>query len=241
MAKVASSAAATHWTVPVARWSHWPNVIGSSDVGIPDDPDVKFVEPMLRRRLSSLAKSSLKVAHDCVHDLPRVRFVYASRHGELKRTTGLLDALAREECPSPTAFSLAVLNATPGLFSILRRDTSAAIAVSAGGSSFGFGLIEAALQFANDPTSPVLFVYADEPVPDIYEVEPSVSGPANALAMLLSDNPQLACMCRVKCCMSPSDLREDDLSHSLAFTRSLAQNEDGAWCGEGRHWTWSIQ
>ncbi|MGA7817396.1 beta-ketoacyl synthase chain length factor, partial [Caballeronia sp.] len=102
-----------HWTLPVARWS--ATAAGKVDIG--------FIEPMVRRRLSSLSRIALKVAHDCVghqrhqhdqdnlHDERGVRIVFASRHGELRRTTEILRAIGEEEAVSPTSFSLSVLNA----------------------------------------------------------------------------------------------------------------------------------
>lgn len=50
-----------------------------------------------------------------------------------------------------------------GVFGIARGDTSPAIAVSAGPATLGLALLEAHAQYASDPASPVLLVYADEP------------------------------------------------------------------------------
>jgi hypothetical protein len=229
------------WKAPIARWSGWNCARISASTDATSSPDISFVEPMLRRRLSSLAKMSLKVAHDCANDQPNVRFVYASRHGELSRTTSLLDTLATGEVPSPTAFSLSVLNATPGLFSILRHDMSPATAISAAGSSFGFGMLEAALQYADDPRSPVLFVYADEPVPTIYGVEATETGPAHALAVLISDDSTLGPIINYDCQMARCEMAGSDEQHSFAFVRSLTDSRSGVWQGEGRRWVWEAK
>ena len=69
--------------VPIACSSVW-EAHASLEGGVVL-PDVGFVEPMLRRRLSPLAKMTLRVAYDCARDVPDVRIVYASRHGELLR------------------------------------------------------------------------------------------------------------------------------------------------------------
>ena len=102
---------------PIARWSVWESSV--SPEGSLASPDVSFVEPLLRRRLSSLTRMTLRVAYDCAHDIPGVRFVYASRHGELARTTTMLEALANKAALSPAVFSMSVLNASTGLFSML--------------------------------------------------------------------------------------------------------------------------
>ena len=84
-----------HWTIPVARWSFWP-------VAATAAPDLGFIEPMVRRRLSSLSRIALKVAHDCAAERSHVRVLFASRHGELRRTTDILRAIGAGEPVSPT-------------------------------------------------------------------------------------------------------------------------------------------
>jgi hypothetical protein len=166
-----------HWTIPVARWSFWP-------VAATAAPDLGFIEPMVRRRLSSLSRIALKVAHDCAAERSHVRVLFASRHGELRRTTEILRAIGAGEPVSPTSFSLSVLNAMTGVFGIARGDRSAASAVSAGAETLGYALLEAHAQYASDPATPVLLVYADEPADAAYgAIENEVQG--GALALLL--------------------------------------------------------
>ncbi|MEO8411523.1 MAG: beta-ketoacyl synthase chain length factor [Propionivibrio sp.] len=218
--------------MPIARWGVW-----CADGGEAESPDIGFVEPLLRRRLSRLAKMSLRVAHDCAQDLPGLRLVFASRHGDLTRTTAMLGDLADGEPLSPTVFSLSVHNASAGLFSIVRGDTTATTAVSAARSSFGFGLLEAAAQFADDPGAPVLLVYADEPAPDVYGAEAASTGPAHALALLLASDATND----LHCSMAPGDHSDSLAPHSLTFLDSLTSGSAGAWQGEGRRWAWQIQ
>ena len=165
-----------HWTIPVARWSSWPAAASAA-------PDIGFIEPIVRRRLSTLSRVALKVAHDCVAR-DAVRVVFASRHGELRRTTDILRAISAGEPVSPTAFSLSVLNAMTGVFGIARGDRSAASAISAGAETLGYALLEAHAQYATQPDSPTLLVYADEPADPAYgTIEDEVQG--GAIAILL--------------------------------------------------------
>jgi hypothetical protein len=214
--------------LPVSRWALW--VAESGDTAI---PRLDFVEPLLRRRLSTLARMSLHVANECAADLPRLRFVYASRHGELKKTTTMLEDLAANEPLSPTVFSLAVLNATAGLFSILRKDTSPSTAISAAEASFGFGLLEAAAQFELDRSSPVLYVYADESMPSVYG--DADKAPAHALAILLAEHEEFV----LDCAFSPDDEDADDTeAQSLACVPALRDGTAARWRHGGRAWTW---
>ncbi len=148
----------------------------------------------MRRRLSTLSKVALKVAHDCVAQ-DEVRVVFASRHGELRRTTDILRTISAGEPVSPTAFSLSVLNAMTGVFGIARGDRSAASAISAGAETLGYALLEAYAQYATQPGSPVLLVYADEPADPAYgTIEDEVQG--GAIAILLNGEAatgQLVC------------------------------------------------
>lgn len=179
---------------------------------------------------------SLRVAHDCAHDVPDVRFVFASRHGELTRTTAMLDDLASGEELSPTAFSMSVLNASAGLFSILQRNTAPSTAISAGATSFGYGLLEACLQLADKPEQPVLLVYADEPIPSVYG-DPALSGgTAHAIGLLLQSGAARRITCRTSCGEAMPSLEP----LSRAFLRCLESGE-ASWHDNGTTWNWSVQ
>lgn len=210
---------------PIARWSFCE----------PDasPPDVGFVEPMLRRRLSSLAKMSLGVAYACARDVPDLRIVYASRHGELTRTTTMLESLADGEDLSPTLFSMSVLNASAGLFSILRKNTAPATAISAGSASFGYGLLEACLQLAENPGQAVLYVYADEPAPMVYGATELPGSNAHAVGLLLASSAEM----RIACSYTARDSELSNEVQSRAFLRCLAEGR-AAWNDVGRRWLW---
>ncbi|MBT0568744.1 beta-ketoacyl synthase chain length factor [Curvibacter sp. CHRR-16] len=180
-----SARSACTWTSYISRWASWgiPSVPGHDVPWVLD-----FVEPLQRRRLSPLAKASLHVMHACAQACTQLHIVYASRHGELTRTTELLNQMSVGEQVSPTGFSLAVLNATAGLYSIARNVQLPISAVSAGMHTWAMGWLEASLQ-AQQAQCPVLFVYADEPVPSVYGTlaDPPV---LHAVAALLHAQPQ---------------------------------------------------
>jgi len=218
---------------PVERWAFWafpPSTPGRAV------PELGFVEPLLRRRLSLLAKTTLLAAHECAHNQPGVRFVYASRHGELAKTTGMLENLAENEGVSPLAFSLAVLNASAGLFSMVHKNHAPATAVSAGKASFGYGLLQACMQWAQCPEIPVLFVYADEVAPAVYEeVEPPGSQ-TRALALLLSDKASRKIHCTMSACTQTSSQEAQE----SAFMRCLREKE-AIWSHAGVAWHWFVE
>ncbi|MDN7179846.1 beta-ketoacyl synthase chain length factor [Caballeronia sp. SEWSISQ10-4 2] len=228
------------WTMPVARWSATAAAVAA---------DINFIEPIVRRRLSSLSRIALKVAHDCVAERDHVRVVFASRHGELRRTTDILRAISAGEPVSPTAFSLSVLNAMTGIFGIARGDRSPASAISAGAETLGYALLEAHAQFAADPSSPVLVVYADEQADAAYgTIEDEVQG--GALAILLDAR---AAAGRLACTISRTEGRSDTPAPTLApapahdnfrtqseaVQRCLDTQTPAAWQNAGTTWQWS--
>ncbi|CAE6787966.1 beta-ketoacyl synthase chain length factor [Paraburkholderia haematera] len=239
-----------YWTIPVARWSSWPAAASAA-------PDIGFIEPIVRRRLSTLSKVALKVAHDCVAQ-NEVRVVFASRHGELRRTTDILRTISTGEPVSPTAFSLSVLNAMTGVFGIARGDRSAASAISAGAETLGYALLEAYAQYATQPDSPVLLVYADEPADPAYgTIEDEVQG--GAIAILLSGEAsagQLVCSLSgageplaaeaVEAAQrtshadaaSKADADESFATQSQALLHCLETGRPAVWQGAGSAWHW---
>ncbi|CAE6701686.1 beta-ketoacyl synthase chain length factor [Paraburkholderia domus] len=232
-----------HWTIPVARWSSWPAAASAA-------PDIGFIEPIVRRRLSTLSKVALKVAHDCVTQ-DEVRVVFASRHGELRRTTDILRTISAGEPVSPTAFSLSVLNAMTGVFGIARGDRSAASAISAGAETLGYALLEAYAQYATQPGSPVLLVYADEPADPAYgTIEDEVQG--GAIAILLNGEAaagQLVCTTSGAGGPEPEagqeasragreSADESFATQSQALLHCLETGGPAVWQGAGAAWHW---
>lgn len=240
-----------HWTIPVARWSSWPAAASAA-------PDISFIEPIVRRRLSTLSRVALKVAHDCVAQ-DEVRVVFASRHGELRRTTDILRAISAGEPVSPTAFSLSVLNAMTGVFGIARGDRSAASAISAGAETLGYALLEAYAQYATQPEAPVLLVYADEPADPAYgTIEDEVQG--GAIAILLNGEAaagQLVCTLSGageaeaaqaaqeanhadtgNVATAEASTEESFATQSQALQHCLETGRPAVWQGAGAAWHW---
>nr|WP_308600692.1 beta-ketoacyl synthase chain length factor [Massilia sp. Dwa41.01b] len=145
-----------------ARWSEWAAQPWRIEPG--EGPKLAAMPAMLRRRAGLLGRMALEVAYDCLGQEADVPTVFCSRHGEVGRAIGLLQDLARGEPLSPTAFGLAVHNASAGLFSIARADRANHIALAAGSASVEHAVIEACSLLADGAPS-VLLVACDEPLP----------------------------------------------------------------------------
>jgi hypothetical protein len=201
---------------------------------------------LLRRRLSTLSRAALKVAHDCAADRAQVRIVFASRHGELRRTTNILRDINAGLPVSPTSFSLSVLNAMTGIFGITRGDRAAASALSAGAETLGYALLEAHAQYTIDSSKPVLLVYADEPADPAYgPIEEEVHG--GALAILL-DGPAagyLSCSRKSVAATGGGTKLPDAFSdvyfasQSQAVHHCLREHTATRWRNESSEWEWA--
>lgn len=132
------------------------------------EPGVRQMPPMLRRRAGALGKMALEVAYQCLDGRKDVPAVFCSRHGEVARAYELLNDLAQGAALSPTAFGLAVHNASAGLFSIARADQANQLALAAGASTIEHAVIEACGLMA-DGAPMVLLVAYDNCLPQVFE------------------------------------------------------------------------
>ena len=172
-------------------WHSWAN--GENTIAGPAQPDVRFVSPMMRRRLSNLGRMAFRTAVDCLdEDEPPTAYVFCSRYGEYNRSFGILKDLAANEPVSPAAFSVSVHNTSASLFAIEMKDTAQINAISGGETTLEAAFIEAWSLLNDDAASTVLLVYHDEPLPDLYRNQKTTVVNSAAFAMLLrrSDTAQ---------------------------------------------------
>lgn len=142
-------------------------------------PDVSFIPPMERRRLTGVERAALSVAWR-VRPEREMPVVFASRWGEIGVTVKLMTQFHAEMEMSPAGFSASVHNAAPGAFSLLTGNHAPYTAIAARERSLEAGLLEAlALGGA------ALFVFAEEATPDFYAPEFGQLQPACALAVRL--------------------------------------------------------
>lgn len=147
-------------------WSAWAAAPYPFDGG--NEPTVREMPAMLRRRAGFLGKMALEVAYRCLAGRTGVPTVFCSRHGEVTRSVELLTDLSQGTALSPTNFGLAVHNASAGLFSIARADKANHIALAAGQASIEHAVIEACSLLA-DGEPEVLLVAYDNRLPQIFE------------------------------------------------------------------------
>ena len=126
-------------------------------------PDVGFIPPMERRRLTPLEKAALSVAWKVYPHGEQIPVVFASRWGEIGTTLKLMKQMHDDGEMSPAGFSNSVHNAAPGHLSLLTGNKAPYTAISAGPESYDMGLLEASTYPGR-----VLFIYAEEATPEMY-------------------------------------------------------------------------
>jgi hypothetical protein len=124
-------------------------------------PDVSFIPPLERRRLTGVERAALAVAWQ-VRPEGEVPVVFASRWGEIGVTVKLMTQFHADREMSPAGFSASVHNAAPGAFSLLTHNHAPYTAIAARERSLEAGLLEALAQGA------VVFVFAEEATPAFY-------------------------------------------------------------------------
>lgn len=134
-----------------------PKILARKVLKAGEAPDVNFVPPVMRRRLSPLQKIFFHLANLEGAPMPK-NVVFASRDGEDTLTRRIVDDFQTDGSVSPQRFSTSVYNAAPGLWSVFTRNTAPYTAIAAGDETVKCGLIEA----LGAAVSPTLFVYAEE-------------------------------------------------------------------------------
>ena len=134
-----------------------PKILARKTLKRGEAPDVAFVPPLLRRRLSPLQKIFFHLAN--LEGAPEpAAVVFASRDGEDTLTRRIVEDFHADGGVSPQRFSTSVYNAAPGLWSVFRKLKAPYTAVAAGDETVKCALLEA----LGSNLSPVLFVYAEE-------------------------------------------------------------------------------
>ena len=121
---------------------------------------------MLRRRLDMTGRAVCDVLSllDPTNECP---VVHASRHGDVKSSLAMLQALVVNEPLSPAKFSMSVHNAVLGVHSIARKNTRSMQALAACGHELDAMLLEAA-GYLLEGHDAVLAVFSDGALPEVY-------------------------------------------------------------------------
>ena len=150
-------------------------------------PDVSFIPPMLRRRMTNIEKIAISMANMVGCDCHDYRVIFASRFGEWQQTINLIKQFYSDREMSPAGFSNSVHNAATGHLSLLTHNIQSYTSIAAGEKTLEMGLLE-----AFTTKKPVLFIYAEETAPDEYSHMFSKPFLAHAMACFITDTGENA-------------------------------------------------
>jgi len=218
------------------QWLQWQGDI--DQIEEQGSPNMDFLPPMFRRRLSRLSKLALTTAFDCLAPQTAISTVFASRHGELQTSAKLLEDLANNTPLSPTKFSTSVHNTASGMYSIANQDRTHSTAIAAGVDTLEMGFIEASCQLASHKHNQVMLVLAEEPLHHYYNQYSDMPEKPFALALLLSNNKK-GLKLSVSAESSNTPPRQQ---HGLSLISLLTHNQTSLSTHSNRFtWNWNLQ
>lgn len=145
----------------------------------------RLIQPAQARRLSELSKTAVDLALRVSEGKSISHIVLASRHGEIVRSVQLLQMIAAREELSPTSFAQSVHNTSVGIYTVLQKTHAPTTALGSGADGFMMGLVSSAGFLRSSPQDRVLFIAADEQVPEIIAGPMTEKNVPYALAMVL--------------------------------------------------------
>ncbi len=200
-----------------------PNTAENNGVCVLDKnqlPDLQWLKPMQKRRLSAFNKMALHCAYEAGRNDGEIAVVFSSRHGDLHKTSALLDSLAKNDSLSPTAFSMSVHNASAGLLSIFTGNRCASNTVSAGRDSFLMALVDAYARINSGACDKVLVVHCDQALPLDYLCFQDEQQIDHAVAFVMSKDDGTAVTLNIEQQHERSH-KELNVPQSLAFIDAL--------------------
>jgi hypothetical protein len=167
-------------------WEAWAQA--PAPLALEGHPDASFLPPMLRRRCTPLTRLVLTAAFGAAteEERPRVRTVFATRHGSINESIELLHQVVAGERLSPTKFSHTVHNAQAGLFCIAAGNREASSSLAAGADTFASGWLEALTHLEREPGRPLLLVASDVPLDPTFAALVAEPPGAYGLGLLLA-------------------------------------------------------
>lgn len=133
-----------------------------------DAPKLAYVDPLFRRRLSQVSRMTIEVVRRVKDDAPQAHIVFASYRGEIARQVKINRGLVDDFAILPAQFSLSVFNTPPAAATIALGMKNGYTAVYPAERSFYGAFIAAAAPVLAGDEPQVIFVYADERIPDEY-------------------------------------------------------------------------
>jgi hypothetical protein len=199
------------------EWKQWAEGKRPLEAGS-ESPEIAFTDPLFRRRLSQISRMTIQVVHDLLPVDNETKLLFLSFRGELTKSFKVKRMVIEEKSVMPAAFSQSLFNIPIAMASMAFGLKGGYSAVFPGRNSFYSGLAGAKASLLCGTSDSLVFVYADEKLPQEYECffPASSQPPAFAFAVLFTRNPDKASF---KIPFSEEDSPQDFLK-KLIFARN---------------------
>jgi hypothetical protein len=98
-------------------WEEWSQ--GKREMSCASEgPEIKFTDPMFRRRISQISKMTIQVVHDLLPIQEETKMLFLSFRGELSKQFKVNKMQIKDGSFLPAAFSFSVFNAPVALASM---------------------------------------------------------------------------------------------------------------------------
>ena len=154
-----------------------------------ESPEIKFTNPMFRRRLSQISKMTIQVVHDLLPIKEDTKMLFLSFRGELSRQFVINKMKIEDGSFLPAAFSFSVFNAPVALASMALDLKGGYTALYPINNSIKAGFLAAEAMLNAGSTDELVLVFADEEVPEEYSSLVPEPLPPFAFSLLLSRKP----------------------------------------------------
>ena len=171
------------------EWRQWAS--GEREMVCDNEgPDISYTDSMFRRRLSRISKMTVQVVHDLLPLDENTKMFFLSFRGEISKQLKINKMVLEEKSLTPAVFSLSVFNTPVALASIAFGLKGGYSALYPGNNSLSSGLAAVKAALLGGTNNKVVFIYADEEIPQEYKNIITDNAPPFAFAMLLSRFPE---------------------------------------------------
>lgn len=210
------------------KWNEWKEGKISIEQ-TKESPKLEYTDPLFRRRLSQITKMTVHVVHNLLEKTnvdKNTKIVFVSLRGEIEREFTINKSLIEDNMILPAAFSLSVFN-TPVSSATLAFGLKGGYSVIfPSKNNFADAFKSAVAPVLAGTENQIIFVYADELVPECYgDKRPEENIPC-AFSFLISAELQNEDNLKKisKCGMEEGDgnlTLKDIPSSPLSFLKSL--------------------
>ncbi len=154
-----------------------------------EKPKLDFADPLFKRRLSQITRMTVQVLHDLIEEVPEasdLKQVFVSFRGEIEREFTINRGIIEDSEILPAGFSLSVFNTPIASASLCLNLKAGYSVVYPSRHDFSSAFMASASTVISGSEEKIVFVYADEYIPDEYGPERQEENRPFALACIIS-------------------------------------------------------